>query len=237
MRATRGRFLGVTAMAAAFVLAGAGPALADDVTATSASFAAGTQTIYLNMGQSASVTLSYIVTGEGKDPVDGKAGCNLVGKDSQLALDVVTSGDTGVTDLPTTGLVFAACPSSTDPATITLDFTATLPGTETYTFPVDTADTVASGTFDSSAATFTVVVTSTEGRDAPAIANDWLHNTATADELAACQAALGTNTNQANWQGNLIEDIAQMFPDETFPPDQEYVVVDAVKSLCGLTTS
>lgn len=219
----------------ALVLGPAIPALADDVSASSAGFTGGTSTIYLTLGDSASVTLSYLVTGQGHNPSDGKAGCNLTGKGSQLALDVVTSGDAGVTDLQSNDLVYAACPKDTDPAVITLTFTATGPGTATYTFPVDAAATVAQGSFDTSGAAFTVVVTDpAEGREAPAIANDWLHNTATAGELAACGAALGTNDNQSNWQGNLIADVAQQFPDQTFAPDQEYVVVDAVRELCGL---
>ncbi len=103
------------------------------------------------------------------------------------------------------------------------------------TFDVDsvTAKDVTAAGFVTDPASFTVVVLG-EGRDAPAIANDYLHNDADAATLAACQEANGTNPGKTNWNGQLIAKIAHFFEGQSFTEDEEYIVVDKVREYCGL---
>lgn len=238
---TRSR-LAVVAGAATLLLVGATPAaLADDVDASSAGFQLVDQqnTLVLDVGDTASVTLAYAVTGTGKNPVDGNSGCNLSGgRDTQLVMDVVAEADpvagpAGVAGMPA-DVTFESCDVDGAPATVTLSLTALAPGVTTYTFAEDAGRTNARGTFDTSGATFVVVVNDEEGRDAPAIANEWLHEVATDAELASCQEANGTNTGQANWHGQLISKVAQFFEGQSFGPSEEHVVIEKVQEYCGL---
>lgn len=234
------RAAAVAAASTTTLLVTGGAAVADDVAASSADFQLldGQRTIVLEVGESASVTLSYAVVGEGKNAVDGKAGCNLTGQGSNLTLDVVGTADPGVGAAGVSGLpeeaVFADCGDEVDPTTVLLAFTATAPGRTTYTFPVDATKTVGQGTWNSTAASFVVVVLDPDGRDAPAIANEWLREVATTAERAACQDANGTNADKSNWHGQLINKIAQFFEGESFTPEEEQVVVDKVREYCGL---
>jgi len=232
------RAVAVAAGTIALVATG-GAAYADDVAATSSEFQLidGRQTIVLAVGESASVTLTYAVTGTGKDPEDGKAGCNLTGAGSNLTLDVLGTADpdagpAGLEGLPGQ-VTFESCDDEGAPSTVVLSFTAVSPGTTTYDFPVDGPATVGQGTWDTAAASFVVVVPA-DGRDAPAIANEWLHESATAEELVACQDANGTNQGGTNWHGQLIVKVAQFFEGQTFTPEEEQVVIDQVREFCGL---
>jgi hypothetical protein len=226
-----------TAAAAAMVLGTAGLAAADDIESTSGYFETDTKTVVMEVGDTAAVTLGYIVTGTGNTPEDGNSGCNLSGGPStQLVLDVVGTAapapDTaaGLTGLPAT-VTFADCA-----ATVQLNFTATSPGTTYYTFPVNTVATVAQGTFDTSAANFVVTVLAPEadeGRDAPAIANEYLKGL-DGVELEICKAANGTNKNKANWHGQLISKVAHQFEGQSFGPSREHIVTDFVDGTCGL---
>jgi hypothetical protein len=232
----------LTAAGAASLLAlGAAPAAqADDVHASSPSFQLleGQQTLVLGVGDSAEVTLTYAVTGSGRNPEDGKAGCNLSGGPlTQLAMDVVATpdpmaGPAGVSGLPGS-VTFDSCDDDGLPATVTLSLTAVSPGTTTYAF-AENSDTVAQGTFDTSGSTFVVVVLDEDGRDAPAIANEWLHRVASPEQLASCRDANGTNDSKSNWHGQLIATVAQFFEGQSFTADEEHVVVDKVIELCGL---
>ena len=235
------RTIAALASAAALVALSAPAALADDVTASAADFQviSDQNTIVLTIGEAASVTLTYANTNG-----DGKNGCNLSGSgDTQLALDVVGTADpidgaAGIDGLPLS-VVFPACDDNDLPANQVLSFTATSPGTTSYAFPVNSSSTVAwsGSTFDTSGSNFVVTVLAPVeelGKDAPAIANGWLHNTADADQLEACRQALGNNKNKSNWQGNLISQIAQFFAGQTFTASQEATVVNKVKTLCGL---
>jgi hypothetical protein len=217
------------------------PASADDVTASSVDFqvVADQNTIVMVVGDSSTVDLTYSVTNG-----DGKQGCNLTGPGSQLVLDVVGTGDAvegpaGLSGVPAS-VAFEACDDElTDTAAVrTLSFTAVSPGTTTFTFTRNATSSVSSssGTYDTTAATFVVTVLAPQeevGRDAPAIANDWLHNTATAAELAACREANGTK-NKSNWHGQLISKVAQLFEGQSFTASQESVVINQVKAYCGL---
>jgi hypothetical protein len=232
-----------TAAAAAMVLGAAGLAAADDIDTTSESpsysVVSGVKTFVMEIGETASATLTY---SEKND--DGRNGCNLggwpgtPGAQTQLVLDVVGTaapGDStaGLTGLPAT-VTFADCGSDDAPATVELNFTAESAGTTYFSFPVNTGGTVAQGTFDTSAANFMVTVLAPEedeGRDAPAIANEYLKGL-DSDKLEACKLANGTNKNRANWHGQLISKVAQHFEGQTFGPSKEHVVTDYVDSQC-----
>jgi hypothetical protein len=237
---TRNRFA-VLAAATTLLLMGGAPAMADDVDASSAGFQLvdGQNTLVVGVGDSATVTLTYAVTGSGKNPVDGKSGCNLSGgAGTQLVMDVVPEADpvagaAGVAGMPAT-VTFESCDDAGAPATVTLSLTALSPGVTTYRFVEDAAATVGQGSFDTTGATFVVVVPDDEGRDAPAIANEWLHEVATDAELASCQVSNGTNPGQTNWHGQLISKVAQFFEGQSFGPGEEDVVIGKVRELCGL---
>jgi hypothetical protein len=247
----------VCGASAALVLGVAGVASADDVDVTSTTPTAtvgadGIPTITLDAGQTGSVVLTYAET----DPVKlssgkggatfgpGLGGCELKGgpgvnpKDTQLVLDVDDQTD-GIVTLGSDTVVFQDCTDLVDgvevPATRTLTFTAGSAAGETLvSFDVDAATFAREGAYFTAPDTFRVVVNAPEGRNAPAIANDYLHNGADAATLAACQEANGTNAGKTNWQGQLIEKIAHFFGDQTFTEDEEYIVVDKVREYCGL---
>jgi hypothetical protein len=245
------------AAAAALVLGSTASASADDVDLTSSTptWTVGTDgvpTITLNVGESGSVVVTYVETdpehlssGGGK-PVMGPGlpGCELKGakgldpKDTQLVLRVDDETD-GIIALGAQTVTFADCPGTTDgvtvPETRTLTFTGSAAGQTLVSFDVDAATVALDGAYFTAPDTFRVVVLApADGRDAPAIANDYLHNTADAATLAACQVTNGTNANQGNWQGQLINKIAQFFDGQTFTPEEEYVVVDKVLEFCGV---
>lgn len=70
------------------------------------------------------------------------------------------------------------------------------------------------------------------GRAAPAIANEYLRESATPELVEACREANGTNKNLANWRGKLISAVAREFRGQTFGPDEEHVVTDDVEDRC-----
>ena len=241
----------------ALVLATDGGAVADDVDLTTSTpswtvATDGIPTITLDLGQTGSVVLTYaeanpekLSSGGGK-PTWGpglpgcelKGGQGMPGNTTQLALAVDDETD-GVVTLGAGTVVFEDCVDEVDgvevPATRTLTFAATAPGATLVSFEVDSAATVANeGAHFTAPDTFRVVVNDPDGRDAPAIANDYLHNTADEATLAACQAANGTNGNLSNWHGQLIGKVAQYFEGQTFAADQEYIVIDKVLELCGV---
>lgn len=234
--------LTAAAAAASLVLLVPSAASADDVAASSIDFqvVAEQNTIVLTVGESASVTLTYSQTND-----DGKSGCNLQGSGSQLTLDVVGTGDpvdgpAGLSGMPE-AVVFESCDDATGAdSVVVLNFAGVSPGTTTFTFSRNAAGTVTNSpdaTYDTSGATFVVTVLAPQeqvGRDAPAVANDWLHNTATLEQLAACRALNGTNKTGSNWHGQLIGKVAQHFEGQSFSTAQEQVVVDQVKAYCGL---
>jgi hypothetical protein len=229
-----------TAAAAAMVLGTAGLAAADDVESTSDYFGTDTKMIVMEVGDTASVTLGYIATGTGQNPADGKQGCNLSGgPGTQLVLDVVGTAapapetGAGLTGLPAT-VTFEDCTVDGAPATVQLSFAATSPGTTYFTFPVNTEETVAQGTFDTSGANFMVTVLAPEadeGRDAPAIANEYLKGLSST-QLTACKENNGTNKNQANWHGQLISKVAHQFEGQSFGPSREHIVTSFVNGEC-----
>jgi hypothetical protein len=130
---------------------------------------------------------------------------------------------------------YTACPDEGDAPRV-LSFTGATPGVTVVSFDVDsvTAREVGAEDFVTTPASFTVVVLAAEGRHAPAIANDYLANDADRATLEACQDANGTNRNQSNWHGQLINKIAQHFEGRTFAKDEEYIVIDKVHEYCGL---
>lgn len=219
----------VGAAAAALVLGTSGVASADTISTSSsdASYDAATRTFTISVGQTATATLAYLADKTGKN------GCDLTGKDSQVTFGVNSSEATVVSGLRQS-VQYTACPDVDDlPQTVT--FTGAVPGTTVVTFDVDsvTAKDVTAAGFVTDPASFTVVVLG-EGRDAPAIANDYLHNAADEATLAACQEANGTNRDKTNWHGQLITKIAQFFEGQSFTEDEEYIVVDKVREYCGL---
>jgi hypothetical protein len=234
-----------TAAAAAMVLGTAGLAVADDVEVTSTYFQTETRTIVMEVGDTASVTLGYVATGDGQNPEDGKSGCNLGGPGAHFTMGVTETADpaggAGIDGLPAS-VVFTACEVTVDgvkgPASQDLTFEATSPGTTTVSFPAQSFTTnhekVTLSSFDTSGASFVVTVTAPEedeGRDAPAIANEYLKGL-DSDKLEACKLANGTNKNKANWHGQLISKVAQHFEGQTFGPSKEHVVTDYVDSQC-----
>ncbi|WP_341360704.1 hypothetical protein V5H98_05930 [Georgenia sp. M64] len=70
------------------------------------------------------------------------------------------------------------------------------------------------------------------GRAAPAIANEYLRESATPELLEACREANGTNKNRANWRGKLVSAVARELRGRTFGPDEEHVVTDDVEDRC-----
>lgn len=219
----------VCGASAALIIGSAGVASADSISSSSSdpSFDPTTRTFTISVGQTATATLAYVAD------QTGKKGCDLTGRDSQVTFGVNSSAATVVSSLPAS-VQYTACPDVDDPPQ-TVSFTGAAPGTTVVSFDVDsvTAKDVTASGFVTDPAAFTVVVLG-EGRNAPAIANDYLHHDADAATLAACQAANGTNPGQTNWQGQLIEKIAHFFGDETFSPDEEYIVVNKVREYCGL---
>lgn len=224
------RATSICAATAALVLGAAGVAAADTIstTSTDTSYDATTRTFTIAVGQTATATMTYAVDGTGKN------GCDLTGKDSQVTFGSTSSVEGVIAGLAET-VQYTACPDEDDvPRMITV--TGASPGTTVVSFEVEsvTAREVTAEDFVTGPASFTVVVVAPEGRGAPAIANDYLHNTAAAATLAACQEANGTNNGNANWHGQLIAKIAQYFEGQTFTPDEEYVVIDKVNEYCGL---
>lgn len=219
-----------TAAAAALVLGTSGVASADTISTSSsdASYDSATRTFTISVGQAATATLAYAADQTGKN------GCDLTGKDSQVTFGVNSSSPTVVSGLAQS-VQYTACPDEDAPAR-TVTFTGAVPGTTVVTFDVDsvTAKDVTAAGFVTDPASFTVVVLDDEGRDAPAIANDYLHNDADPATLAACQDANGTNAGETNWHGQLINKIAQFFEGQSFTEDEEYIVVDKVREYCEL---
>jgi hypothetical protein len=225
------RSLLVGGASAALVLGTAGLAGADTIStsSTDASYDAVTRTFTISVGQTATATLTYAADKTGKN------GCDLTGKDSQVTFGVNTAGDPAVTGL-LQSVQYTACPDEDTPPQ-TLTFTGVAAGTAVVSFDVDsvTAKDVTAAGFATEPATFTVVVLDPEdGRNAPAVANDYLHNAADEATLAACQDANGTNRDKSNWHGQLIAKVAQFFGDETFTEEEEHIVVAKVRELCGL---
>lgn len=224
----------VAAAAAALVVGWAGAAAADDVrtTSTDVSYDASTRTFTLHVGDTATAALSYYAT------ATGKSGCDLTGRGSFVSLGS-SSSEAGVVSNLTPEVTYTACGDVDDPAVQTVTFTAANPGTTTVTFAVDgfssSSALVSAGTFDLTAATFTVVVLGNDGRDAPAIANDFLRDVADAETLAACQDVNGTNADKSDWHGQLITKIAQFFEGQSFTEDEEHIVVEKVLEYCGTT--
>lgn len=219
-----------TAATAALVLGTSGVASADTISTSSsdASYDSATRTFTISVGQAATATLAYAADQTGKN------GCDLTGKDSQVTFGVNSSSPTVVSGLAQS-VQYTACPDEDAPAR-TVTFTGAVPGTTVVTFDVDsvTAKDVTAAGFVTDPASFTVVVLDDEGRDAPAIANDYLHNDADPATLAACQDANGTNAGETNWHGQLINKIAQFFEGQSFTEDEEYIVVDKVREYCEL---
>lgn len=198
------------------------------MSSTDSSFVSSTKTFTITVGETATAVLTYA------QDKTGKNGCDLTGKDSQVTFGTSSSVDGVISGLAET-VQYTACPDEDDlPRTIS--FTGAAPGTTVVSFGVDSisARDVTAADFMTGPATFTVVVVAAEGRDAPAIANDYLHNDADEATLAACKEANGTNTSQSNWHGQLITKIAQYFEGQTFTEDDEYIVVDKVREYCGL---
>ncbi len=222
-----------SAAAVALVVGTGGVAAADDVrtTSTDPTYDATTRTFTLHVGDSATASLTYYAT------ATGKSGCDLTGPGSYVEFDSASSV-AGVVSGLTSDVRYTDCGDEDAPPVRTVTFTGAVPGTTSVTFPlasyVSNGKGVSASTFESTLASFTVVVLGDEGRDAPAIANDYLHNDADDATLAACQAENGTNPGQTNWQGQLIAKIAQYFEGQTFTEDEEYIVVDKVRDLCGL---
>lgn len=219
-----------TAAAAALVLGTSGVASADTISTSSSdtSYDSATRTFTISVGQAATATLAYAADQTGKN------GCDLTGKDSQVTFGVNSSSPTVVSGLAQS-VQYTACPDEDAPAR-TVTFTGAVPGITVVTFDVDsvTAKDVTAAGFVTDPASFTVVVLDDEGRDAPAIANDYLHNDADPATLAACQDANGTNAGETNWHGQLINKIAQFFEGQSFTEDEEYIVVDKVREYCEL---
>lgn len=220
----------ICAASAALFLGSTGMAAADTIStsSTDASYDAATRTFTIAVGQTATATLAYAADRTGKN------GCDLTGKDSQVTFGTASSVGGVVSGLAET-VQYTACPDEDDPPR-SVSFTGATPGTTVVSFAVEsvTAKDVTAAGFVTGPATFTVVVVAPEGRDAPAIANDYLHNDADDATLAACQEANGTNTSQSNWHGQLISKIAQYFEGQTFTEDEEYIVIDKVREYCGL---
>ena len=221
----------VCAASAALVLGSVGVASADTIStsSTDASYNAVTRTFTISVGQSASATVGYVADGTGKN------GCDLTGRGSQVTFGINSSVGGIVSALPAS-VQFTACPD-TDTVYPVVSFTGSTPGTTVVSFDVDsvTAKDVTAAGFVTEPASFTVVVLAPEdGRDAPAITNDYLHNVADAATLAACQQANGTNPDKTNWHGQLINKIAQYFEGQSFTEDEEYIVVAKVREYCGL---
>jgi hypothetical protein len=223
------------AAAAAMVLGTAGLAAADDVNTTSESptysVVSGVKTFIMEVGDTASAMLTYSETN-----TDGVSGCNLGGRDSAVTLGVTQTaaptGGAGISGLPQS-VTLTDCND-----TETLTFSAVSPGTTTVTFPVSAVVSnktgAEPGTFNTSGATFVVTVLAPEedeGRDAPAIANEYLKGLSST-RLTACKENNGTNKNQSNWHGQLISKVAQHFEGQSFGPSREYIVTDFVDGQC-----
>lgn len=244
----------VCAASAALILGSAGVASADTIStsSTDASYDATTKTFTMYVGESATVTLTYGVTnpeklstGGGK-PVwgPGEQGCELKGgAENKLVLDAVAASTDGGALALADPVVFEACEEVVDgekvAATEDMSFTATAPGVVDVSFVKDAATVVdskvTSAVFNTESAGFQVIILAPEdGRDAPAIANDYLHNVADGATRAACQEANGTNRDKANWHGQLINKIAQYFEGQSFTEDEEWIVVAKVREYCGV---
>ena len=243
----------VFAASAALVIGSTGVASADTIStsSTDSGYDAATKTFTMYVGESATVTLTYGVTnperlnpGGGK-PVwgPGEQGCELKGGAvNKLVLDAVAASTNGGALALADPVVFEACEEVVGgvkvAATEDMSFTATAPGVVDVSFVKDAATVVdakvTSAVFDTESAGFRVIVLVPEdGRDAPAIANDDLHNVADAATLAACQEANGTNPDKTNWHGQLINKIAQFFDGQSFTEDEEYIVIAKVREYCG----
>jgi len=245
----------VCAASAALVLGTSGVASADDVdvtsTAPTAVVADGIPTITLDAGQTGSVVLAYdetdpekLSSGGGKPTWGpGLGGCELKGGPgvnpnlTQLVLGVDDVTD-GVIALGRDSVTFEDCIDVVDgvevPATRTLTFTAgSVSGETLVSFDVDDSTFAREGAYFTAPDTFRVVVNA-DGRAAPAIANDYLHNDADKATLAACQEANGTNLGKTNWHGQLINKVAQFFEGESFTEDEEWIVIDQVREFCEL---
>ncbi len=229
-----------------------------DLTSSTPAWTVGTDgvpTITLDVGEIGTVVLTYVETnpeklssGGGK-PVwaPGLPGCELKGgpgmnpNDTQLVLGVEDETD-GVIALGSETVTFADCPETIDgvtvPETRTLTFTGQLRRADTsVSFEVDAATVALERAYFTAPDSFRVVVLApADGRDAPAIANDFLHNTADAATRAACQAANGSRRQPERElaRPSCISKIAQFFDGQTFTPDEEYVVVDKVLEYCGV---
>jgi hypothetical protein len=217
---------------AVLVLASAGGATADTITTSSdeATFDKATMTFTLTVGQTATATVTY------DEDDTGKSGCDLTGKDSQVTYDTASSVAGVVSDLPAS-IQFTECGDDEEPPVQEVSFAGAEVGTTVVSFAVSSFTSNGKGvsekTFGTGPASFTVVVVDDpDGRDAPAIANDYLHNVADDATVAACTVANGTNSNLSYWHGQLINKIAQFFEGQTFAPDQEYIVIDKVLEYC-----
>jgi hypothetical protein len=185
-------------------------------------------TVELLVGEAAQVDISIEV--ESTSDGDG-AGCNIAGAGHELVLEVA-SDDSAVTVSPPQ-LTFTDCD---DIRTVTVTGIAPTGATgANVTFTVDDdATTLRTGTRRTlNEADFVVNVLAPaelEGRDAPAIANAYLH---ASDDNSDCKELQGTNKNKNNWHGQLISKVAKHFEGQTFVPSQESLVTDYVDTLCG----
>ncbi len=229
-----------TLLAGALVLSAAGTAHAD-VTYNDINGAVdnAVETVVLAPGETKTVTLTYVNTNEqGVDHdnddstpklyQDTENRCGAHGTKS-LVLDVSTSNP-AVASLNTNQITIQDCDG-----TASVIVTAVGVGTAEIRFSVAQSST-ASGTQWTTPADFDVqVVAPDPGRDAPAIANEYLHQAATQTTLDACRSALGTNKTKSNWHGNLISMVAKQFEGQTFTTAQETTVVTFVRQRCNLT--
>jgi hypothetical protein len=188
------------------------------------------ETVELLVGESESVNI-YI--GDVNAPSGDRNGCNIGGgSGAQLVLDV-SSSDAAVSVTPSQ-IVFdgdEAC-EEVRPVTVT-GVSGTGAAGALVSFTVNPSSKLKDDSLTQIDANFVVNVTAPqelEGREAPAIANAYLH---ASEDNSDCKAANGTNKNQNNWHGQLISKVAQHFEGQSFAPAQENVVTDYVDGLCG----
>jgi len=146
----------LTAAAASLTLLVPTLAFADTVTATDVDLVLveGVQTLNLNVGDTANITLSY-----GQTNGDGKQGCNLTGTGAVLTLSA-TSSSAAATVSPTSPQI--KCPDGAGAGAVTVTVTGAAAGSSDITFPVQSFVTSQSGltnaSFDTTGSSFHVVV-------------------------------------------------------------------------------